>query len=129
MSLTLKIIISSILLLLLLVAGIYIHRTGKPYNTMVFTVHKLFTVAVVVLLAIVFVQVFRSAGLSSGQIAILSVMILAIVVLMVSGGMMSLDKKQIVMLWLHRLSTAAFLVCYILFVYRILSGSFQSISL
>ena len=78
----LKIFISSILLVLLVVTGIFLTRSGKPYHGLVFTLHKMLTLA------------------------------LGFIGLRVSGGMMSLDKYQGVMLWVHRVSVAVLIGCF-----------------
>ena len=50
---TTRVIISSALLMLLIVAGIFIHRTGKPYNSLVFGIHKIFTITLIVILVVI----------------------------------------------------------------------------
>ena len=128
MTITLKIIISSILLLLLIVAGIYLHRTGKPYNIVVFNIHKLFTLGVIVFAILSLLQVYRPAGISTGQVFLVSLICISMLALLVSGAMMSLEKMQISMLWVHRLSTAAFIICYVLMVYFILFTDIQTLA-
>jgi len=107
-----KIITSSVLLILLVVAGIYIHRTGKPYNTFVFTVHKLFTVAMIIILVITVKNYLGATDVSSLLYLLVGGAGLALAGLLISGGMMSLDKLQETMLVVHRICTGVFLVSY-----------------
>jgi hypothetical protein len=114
-----KIIISSILLVLLIAAGIYIHRTGKPYHTLIFGIHKLFSVALIVILSLVFNHYLKGTDAGFFHYLLPGMMILALVSLLISGGMMSLDRNQQPMLVIHRVSTAIFLVGFLPFVYMI----------
>jgi len=114
-----KIIISSILLFLLIAAGIYIHRTGKPYHTLIFGIHKLFSVALIVILSLVFNHYLKGIDPGVFHYLLPGVMILALACLLISGGMMSLDRNQQPMLVIHRVFTGVFLVGFLPFVYMI----------
>jgi len=118
-TITFKIIISSILLVLLIAAGIYIHRTGKPYHTLVFGIHKLFSVALIVILSLVFNHFLKGSDPGFFHYFLPGMMILALTCLLISGGMMSLDRNQQPMLVIHRVSTAVFLVGFLPFIYMI----------
>ena len=114
-TLTLKIIISNILIVLLLIAGFIIHRAGKPYPSLIFTVHKLCTIAMIILMSIVAVNFFRLEDTGMIHTILAGLMILSEIGLLVSGGMMSLDKLQGLMLSVHRVFTGLFLVSMIIF--------------
>jgi hypothetical protein len=118
-----KIIISSVLLILLVVAGIYIHLTGKPYNTFVFTVHKLFTVAMIIILVITVKNYLGATDVSSLHYLLVGGAGLALTGLLISGGMMSLDKLQETMLVIHRICTGMFLVCYPIIAWFLLTNT------
>jgi len=118
-TITIKIIIGSILLVLLIAAGIYIHRTGKPYHTLMFGIHKLFSVALIVILSLVFNPFLKGSDPGFFHYLLPGIMILALASLLLSGGMMSLDRNQQPMLVIHRVSTAVFLVGFLPFVFMI----------
>ena len=118
---SLKIIISSILIVMLLIAGIILHRAGKPYPVFVFTVHKLCTVVIIVLMSIVAVKFLRVEDTGMIHYLLLGTMIVFAVGLLVSGGMMSLDKLQGLMLTVHRVSTVLYLVSFTIFSYLVIT--------
>jgi hypothetical protein len=51
-----RLIVSGALMLLVIAAGFFLHRTGKPYHTVVFTIHKLCTLAMAVLMVLVVIH-------------------------------------------------------------------------
>lgn len=113
----LKIIISGVLLILLIIAGILLHKAGKPYNTLIFAVHKICTIALVIIMVFVLVNYLKITGLPFSFYLVLSLATIALLSLLISGGMMSLDKGEAGMLLIHRLSTAFFLLSYMLLIY------------
>lgn len=108
-TLTGKFISSGLLLVFLIVAGIYIHRTGKPYQPLVFGIHKIFSVVMIVILTLAFIQIFKETGPGFSRWVIPGSMILALAGLLFSGAMMSLDRFQAVMVVIHRIMTVVFL--------------------
>ena len=109
---TLKIIISGIFVVLLVVSGIFLTRTGKPYHVLVLALHKVLTLALGVLLFMLILPVLRLDVFPLVHLLIAGFLALGFIGLIVSGGMMSLDKFQGVMLWIHRFSVAVFLLCF-----------------
>ena len=72
--------------------GFWISSGGKPYNTGIFTIHKLITIAAVVVLAIITVKTHKSSGLNAaGLVGIITTGILLLGD-MATGGMLSVDK-------------------------------------
>lgn len=126
-TITIKVIISCALLILLIFTGIYIHRTGKPYHTLIFGIHKLFTVALIVILSMVSNDYLRGAGPGFFHYLLPGMMILSLACLLISGGMMSLDRNQAPMLLIHRLSTAVFLAGFLPFIYMITTWTIQNL--
>ena len=118
-----RIIISSALLLLLVLAGIVIHRAGKPYNSFIFSIHKLFTVAMVIIMVTVVVNFFRVTDGTVIHYVATAAAGVALTGLLISGAMMSLDRHQETMLLMHRISTALFLVSYPLLAWLIITNT------
>jgi hypothetical protein len=112
-AMTLKIVISSLLFILLVVTGIYLTRSGKPYHVLVFALHKVLTLALVILLFLLILPAIGQGMFPFFHLAVAVFVALGLIGLLVSGGMMSLDKYQGVMLWIHRVSVAAFLLCFL----------------
>jgi hypothetical protein len=87
------------------VSGYWLSRSGKPYNVIVLTVHKLISLAAVVFLVITMVQSNRVATLSAMELVAGVVTGLFFLGLMATGGLLSSDKQMpAVVLRLHRIA-------------------------
>ena len=126
-NLTVKLIISSLLLVLLFIAGVILHRSGKPYPALLFNVHKLSAVAIMALLFVSALKQLRQDDPGWILYLTLGVMALAALGLLISGGMLSLDKLHASMNIIHRWTTGLFLVSYVLFIYLAMSGAYLNI--
>ena len=83
---------SWILLILTLGSGIWLSHKGKPLNTAIFTLHKLIALAGVVITAIPMVEVFYTWDASSGLILAVGLAAAGILVLFITGALMSIGK-------------------------------------
>lgn len=117
----LRIIISGFLIVLLIVSGIFLHRTGKPYHVLIFALHKIITVALTVLLFLLVLPGIRQAVFPVVHLVVAAFLAIGLIGMIASGGMMSLDKYQGVMQWIHRVSVAVFLLCFSDLMYVLLS--------
>ena len=72
--------------------GFWISNGGKPYNTGIFTLHKLITIAAVVILALMTVKTHRTSGLNTAGLAGVITSGCLLIGTMVTGGMLSVDK-------------------------------------
>ena len=70
-------------------AGFWLSRSGKPYNGLLFTIHKLVGLGALVFLGITVSRIGRTQGLQPGQIAAISVAGLSFLVTIVTGGLVS----------------------------------------
>ena len=118
MELANRFITSGIFFLLTLAFGFWLSHAGKPYNGLLFNVHKLIALGCVVLVGIQFSKTLHAPnGL---LIALLAVLALCVIVLFASGALMSAGKLDYpLMLTIHRvapplLAIAAGLVLYLL---------------
>lgn len=116
---TTKIITSSVLILLTIILGILLHKAGKPYNTALFTIHKLAAVSFVVLLVIVLSNSMKLFGFQFSSGLLLITAALAIIALFLSGAMMSIGKMHETMFIIHRASTLVFVVCIAWILYKV----------
>lgn len=78
--------------LLIFLSGIWLSRAGKPYNTLVFAIHKLIGLAVGAFLIVTVVRTHQLAPLASIEIIAVAVTALFFVGTVVAGGMLSIDK-------------------------------------
>jgi hypothetical protein len=109
MELANRFITSGILFLLTLVFGFWLSHAGKPYNGLLFNVHKLIALGCVVLAGIQFSKTLHAPnGL---LIALLAVLALCVIVLFASGALMSAGKLDYaLMLTIHRVAPVVLVV-------------------
>lgn len=105
-----RFIIPGGLFLLTLVFGFWLSHAGKPYNTLLFNVHKLIALGGVVLAGIQIFKTLRSPVLL--LIALLVVSALCVIALFVSGAMMSAGKlDHALMLTIHHIALVVLTLC------------------
>ena len=119
MGIEMKLLVNAILVVLTVLAGIFIHKTGKPYNKLIFSIHKLTTIGFVVFSSI---MIFNHVNLNEIGIYISTFIILSVIsilALFVSGALLSLDKFYDRMLLIHRASTFTFIIFFSVTIYSI----------
>jgi hypothetical protein len=98
-----------ILFLLTLVFGFWLSHVGKPYNGLLFNIHKLIALFCVVLLGIQFSKTLHAPNWLI--IALLVVSVLCVIALFISGAMMSAGKLEYgLMLAMHRVAPVVLVV-------------------
>lgn len=88
-----KFILPIILFVLTVAAGFWVTKTGKPYNTGIFTLHKLLALAAVVLAAIAIAKFLKIAPAQPVIIALIVLAALSIIALFATGALMSIQKN------------------------------------
>ncbi|MGB8214789.1 MAG: hypothetical protein WCE68_14630 [Anaerolineales bacterium] len=100
-----KLTTSGILFILTLVFGVWVSLTGKPYNGILFTIHKLIALSAVVVTVIQLYQLLKGTQIQVPPLAFIIAAGLCVLVLFFTGAMMSavkLDYK--IMLIIHRIA-------------------------
>jgi hypothetical protein len=93
------------LFILTLVFGFWLSRLGKPYNGILFNVHKLIALGAVVVTAIQMVKLLRGMETQALVTVLLVVAALCVIALFVSGALMSAGKQEYkLMLAIHRVA-------------------------
>jgi hypothetical protein len=112
-----RIVGTGLFFVFIFLSGFWLSRSGKPYNGITFTIHKLISVAEVVFLVITIYQINQTAALNAIELTVVVVTGLAFLVTIISGGLVSADILMPAAIWMHRitpfltvLSTAAILV-------------------
>lgn len=72
--------------------GYWLSRTGKPYNSVIFTAHKLIALAAVALFVILLYRMNRAGLLSPVALIAAAITALFFVGLFATGGLLSIDK-------------------------------------
>jgi hypothetical protein len=100
-----KFTIPGILFALTLAFGFWLSNAGKPYNGILFNIHKLIALGAVVYACWQFAQALKPIDLSGILIVLLVISTLCIIALFATGGLMSakvLDYS--LMLTIHRVA-------------------------
>lgn len=91
--------------LVIFLSGFWLSKSGKPFNAVILSVHKLVSVAAIVLLAVTIYQVNRVAELSGTEVIVSVVTGLLFLVTIISGGLLSISKPMpAAILVMHRIT-------------------------
>lgn len=109
--------------LLTLVFGVWLSLSGRPYNSIVFNIHKLIALGAVIITAM---QIFNALKNTETQALIVILIIIAgicVAALFASGAFMSIGNlNQQNMLTIHRIALALVIIASAMTVY-LLNGS------
>ena len=84
--------ISGVLYLLIFLSGYRLSHSGKPYSIIILTIHKLISLAVALILLMVVLQFIQSASLSIIELAISVITAIALLLTIITGGLLSTDR-------------------------------------
>jgi hypothetical protein len=113
-----KFITPGIIFLLTLAFGFWLSHSGKPYNSILFNIHKLIALATVVLTVIQLVKVLKVTQIQALFMVAMIVAGLCVVALFVSGALLSAGKLSYdVMLTIHRIAPILLTISLGLMVY------------
>ena len=105
MGLAAKFVIPGVLFILTLVFGFWLSRSGKPYNGLIFNIHKLIALAAVIVAAIRAFNALKIVVAQPQVIVLLIVIGLCAVALFVTGALMSTNKATVrATLTIHRIA-------------------------
>jgi hypothetical protein len=82
------------LFLFIFISGFWLSRSGKPYGTLLFTIHKLVALSAVLLLGWTAYQAQQSTPFTPLQIAALAAAGVSVLALFVTGALLSIDKTM-----------------------------------
>ena len=119
-SLNIQLTINIALIAITIIGGFVLHKKGKPYNGLIFTIHKFATIGFVAYLSIIIYNLSKLTSFSIQFYIFATIAAVCVVILMISGALMSLDKMNNPMLNAHRLATIGLVVCVSLIVYNLL---------
>jgi len=118
-----RIVITGLLFLFTFVFGIWLSNAGKPYNPVLFNIHKLIALGTVIFTAVT-VYHLRADGeiraLVLGAIVITGLLFLA---LFVSGALLSIGKPEhVAILTIHRVAPLLAVIATALTLYLLISS-------
>ena len=85
-------IISAILTLLIIISGIWLRKSGEPYKTGVFTIHKLCVVAVVIFVVLIYIRHFRLLNFEGTGLIFFILSGITFTIAFVTGALLSFEK-------------------------------------
>jgi hypothetical protein len=107
-----------IVFLLTLVFGIWLSLLGKPYNGILFNIHKLVALGTVIVMVNQLSKMLKSADSLALVIALLVLAGLCVVALFASGALLSMDKLDYaLMLTIHRVTPFLLVISMVLTIY------------
>ena len=105
-----KTIIDIALLLITLILGIILHKTGKPYQQLILAVHKIGTLAFGVYTILLVVHQLKLYEWDALLVVCSIIAGISLIALIASGALLSNDKQPDMMLKIHRIASAALLL-------------------
>jgi hypothetical protein len=90
----LRVVGAGLLYLFIFLSGIWLSKSGKPFNVIILTIHKLISLAAVVFLVITIYQINQVAKLSAIESIVSVVTGLLFLGTIISGGLLSTDKPM-----------------------------------
>ncbi len=94
MDLLAKFVLPALAFILTVAFGLWLSRLGKPYNTFVFTLHKLSALGTMILTALPFLPALRDTALQIIPILLITIAAACIVALFATGALMSANKLR-----------------------------------
>ena len=110
-----KFVLPGIAFILTLAFGFWVTHAGKPYNGLLFNVHKLIALGAVVATVIQLTNLLKSADALALIIVLLVVAALCVIALFASGALMSMDKLDYaLMLTIHRVAPVVLVITMVI---------------
>lgn len=78
---------------LTLLSGFILNRTGRPYSTLYYNIHKLISLGAVILMVVISRFLIHSGGATAFLWGIISLSAAAIAVLFVTGALLSIQSE------------------------------------
>lgn len=89
--------------LVIILSGYWLSRSGKPYSTIVFTVHKLVALAAIVVLGVTVYRINRAGALSAVEVLATIVTGLFFLGTIATGGALSIPSDKAMPVIVHKL--------------------------
>lgn len=117
-----KFLFPGIAFVLTLAFGFWVSHVGKPYNGLLFNVHKLIALGAVVVTVIQLIKLLKGADALALLIVLLVVAALCVIALFASGALMSIGNVDYgLMLTVHRIAPVL-LVTAMIVIFMTLKG-------
>ena len=102
-----KLLLPAILFVLTLGFGLWLSLMGRPYNGLLFNIHKLLALGAVVLAGVQVYALMKAAPLAVGSTLLTAAAALGVLALFFSGAMLSMGRMEHTLaLMIHRVGLA-----------------------
>jgi hypothetical protein len=109
--------------ILTLAFGFWVSHVGKPYNGLLFNVHKLIALGAVIATIVQLTKVFRNDNSLAFIILLLVVATLCVIALFASGALMSLGKMDYaLLLTVHRIAPVVLFIAMVIIILMLKGG-------
>jgi hypothetical protein len=89
-----KLIFAGVFFLLILLSGFWLSSAGRPFNSILLTLHKLISITAVVYLIVNVIRIHRVTPLSLLEIVLCVASLLFFLVMVATGGLLSIAKPM-----------------------------------
>lgn len=115
MELTQKFITPGIVFVLTVAFGFWLSHAGKPYNGILFNIHKLIALGAVIITGIQVAKMFKTADSRIFLVGLIVVAVICVIALFASGAMMSIGTAGYeITLTVHRIAPVVLAVALVL---------------
>ena len=87
-----KSIITAILTIILILSGIILKKSGEPYKTGIFTIHKLSVAATIIFVILIYVQHLKMLHFEGLGMILFMVSNIILVISFITGSLLSFEK-------------------------------------
>ena len=105
MSVTIGFLAPGILFILTVGFGYWVSRKGKPYNGLLFNIHKLIALGAVVLTAVRIFQMYPLSKFPTNAVFLIAVVVVCVIAMFTTGAVMSIrEEKSRLLLVIHQIA-------------------------
>ena len=87
-----KTVISGVLTLLLIISGVWMRKSGEPYKTGIFTIHKLAITALTVFMVLIYIQHIKLFTFEGFGLFLFIISSLVFFIAFLTGALLSFEK-------------------------------------
>jgi len=109
-----KLITSSIIFLIIIGSGVWLSTLGNPYGVFLLNIHKLIALAFLVYIFLISKNLFQSTKINPFHWVFIVAAIISVVLIFVSGGILSRDEfLKTSLATIHKISSATLFLALI----------------
>ncbi len=91
---TIKMIAAGLLFLISIATGIWLSKTGRPLNAWLFNIHKLISLATVILAGLAIYELSKTVAMDVKVVVIIVSLVIVFLIVFITGALLSFEKPQ-----------------------------------